>query len=126
MRKLVLGLGVGAGIAVAARRVLGRVGVGGRNGSSTEPWRPEPGPDTAGLPDDPTIAHRVETELFRDESVPKGQINVNAQGGVVQLRGEVPSEEMLNALVERARGVEGVREVESLLHLPGAEAPMHE
>jgi osmotically-inducible protein OsmY len=74
---------------------------------------------------DPTLAAKVETELFRDADVPKGQIDVNVQEGVVQLRGEVPSEDMMKALVEKARSVQGVLEVESLLHLPGQEAPMH-
>ena len=76
--------------------------------------------------DDTTLTHKVESELFQDDSVPKGQINVNAQEGVVQLRGEVPSEEMVNDLVEKTRSVEGVRDVENLLHLPGSPAPMHE
>jgi osmotically-inducible protein OsmY len=76
--------------------------------------------------DDTTLTHKVESEIFRDDSVPKGQINVNAQEGVVQLRGEVPSEEMVSDLVEKTRSVEGVRDVENLLHLPGSPAPMHE
>src|SRR5918994_5996042 len=76
--------------------------------------------------DDVTITHKIETEVFRDPDVPKGQINVNVQDGVAQLRGEVQTPDMLEALVERTREVQGVREVESLLHLPGAPAPMHE
>jgi osmotically-inducible protein OsmY len=76
--------------------------------------------------DDVTLARKVETEIFRDPGVPKGQINVNAQRGLVQLRGEVPTADMLTELVERTRKVQGVREVESLLHLPGAQAQMHQ
>jgi BON domain len=76
-------------------------------------------------PDDATLAHKVETIIFRDADVPKGQININAEDGVVTLRGEVPDETMLNALVERTREIAGVRRVESLLHLPGQDAPMH-
>jgi osmotically-inducible protein OsmY len=76
--------------------------------------------------DDVTLARKVETEIFRDADVPKGQIDVNAADGVVQLRGEVPNSDMLADLVEKTRRVQGVRDVESLLHLPGAEAPMHE
>jgi osmotically-inducible protein OsmY len=76
--------------------------------------------------DDATLAAKVETEIFRDPDVPKGQINVNAQKGVVQLRGVVPSAGMLETLVERTRQVQGVVDVESLLHLPGTEAPMHQ
>jgi gas vesicle protein len=76
--------------------------------------------------DDATLTRKVETEIFRDADVPKGQINVNAQEGVVQLRGEVPNAEMLNDLVEKTHNVQGVRDVENLLHLPGTPAPMHE
>ena len=76
--------------------------------------------------DDVTLARKVETEIFRDADVPKGQINVNAQEGVVQLRGEVPSAGMIDDLVARTRKVQGVREVENLLHLPNAEPQMHQ
>ena len=75
---------------------------------------------------DPALARKVETVIFRDAEVPKGQINVNVQDGVVQLRGEVPSSQMIDDLVEKARSVQGVRGVENLLHLPGTPAPTHE
>jgi osmotically-inducible protein OsmY len=67
----------------------------------------------------------VETELFRPADVPKGQINVNVENGVVVLRGEVDSWDMVDDLVGRAREVQGVRDVENLLHLPGQPAPTH-
>jgi osmotically-inducible protein OsmY len=73
-----------------------------------------------------TLAHKVETELFRPADVPKGQININVQRGIVQLRGEVPQEEMIHDLADRARHIAGVLEVENLLHLPGTPARMHE
>jgi hypothetical protein len=68
--------------------------------------------------DDVTLARKVETEIFRDPDVPKGQINVNAEGGVVYLRGEIATQSMIDDLVRKARRVQGVREVTSLLHLP--------
>ena len=37
--------------------------------------------------DDVTLAHKVESELYRHAGVPKGQIVVNAEYGVVFLRG---------------------------------------
>ena len=74
-------------------------------------------------PDDVTLARKVETEIFRDADVPKGQINVNAEDGVVYLRGEVEQPDMIEELESKARDVQGVREVENLLHLPGQEAP---
>ena len=76
--------------------------------------------------DDATLARKVESEVFRDPDFPKGQVLVNVQRGVVQLRGEVPSADMLDALVARTREVQGVEQVESLLHLPGTGAPMHQ
>ncbi len=77
-------------------------------------------------PDDVTLARKVETEIFRDDDVPKGQININAEDGKIVLRGEVERPEMIRDLEERARNVQGVRDVENLLHTPGEPAPMHE
>jgi osmotically-inducible protein OsmY len=77
-------------------------------------------------PDDVTLARKVESEIFRDPDVPKGKIDVNAENGKVVLRGEADSAEMIEELVGRARSVQGVQEVESLLHTPGEPAPMHE
>jgi osmotically-inducible protein OsmY len=74
-------------------------------------------------PDDVTLTRKVETEIFRDAEVPKGQINVNAENGKVFLRGEVGEPELIKDLEKRARKVQGVKDVENLLHLPGAEAP---
>jgi len=75
--------------------------------------------------DDATLKDKVESELFRDEHEVKGAISVNAQEGVVQLRGELPSQDLIDTLVERTQQIHGVRDVESLLHLPGTDAPMH-
>src|SRR4051794_35025072 len=73
-------------------------------------------------PDDVTLARKVESEIFRDAEVPKGQINVNAEDGVVFLRGEVQPD-LIEDLAAKARDVQGVRGVENLLHAPGQEAP---
>ena len=77
-------------------------------------------------PDDATLAHKVETEIFRGADVPKGDINVNAEDGVVYLRGEVERAELIDDLGKAARRVQGVREVENYLHLPGAPAQMNQ
>lgn len=74
-------------------------------------------------PDDVTLARKVETEIFRDAEVPKGQINVNAEDGVVYLRGQVKQPDMIKDLEAKARNVQGVLGVENLLHAPGQEAP---
>jgi osmotically-inducible protein OsmY len=77
-------------------------------------------------PDDVTLARKVESELFRDEEVPKGRINVNAENGKIVIRGEVDRPEMISELEERVRKVQGVQGVENLLHVPGTPAPTHE
>ena len=74
-------------------------------------------------PDDVTLARKVETEIFRDAEVPKGQINVNAENGTVVLRGEVEKPELIKDLEQRTRKVQGVQEVENLLHVHGTRAP---
>lgn len=74
--------------------------------------------------DDVDLAQRVRTEVFRDPSIPDGAVNVDAYEGVVTLRGELATPEMIHELVRRTERVEGVRQVRSLLHLPKTRAPM--
>jgi osmotically-inducible protein OsmY len=80
----------------------------------------------AGNPDDARLTAKVESELYRDDDVPKGAININVEFGKVVLRGEVETPELIDDLVVRTRAIEGVNDVESLLHVPGEPAPMHE
>ena len=125
MRKLLGLVGLGAALTYFFNPMEGqrrRAKVAGRIRALMA--RAEEGPKPQ--PDDVTLAHMVESELFRDEQVPKGQINVNAENGKVYLRGEVGQQEMIRDLEERARSIHGVQEVENLLHVPGAEAPMHQ
>jgi osmotically-inducible protein OsmY len=75
--------------------------------------------------DDATLADKVRTQIFRDADAPKGDVLVNVQNGVVQLRGEVEPD-LIDELVAETRKVQGVRDVENLLHTPGTQAPMHE
>jgi osmotically-inducible protein OsmY len=77
-------------------------------------------------PNDATLAAKVESQVFRDPGMPKGSVAVNAEGGVVILRGEVERPELIAELEQKVRKVQGVRDVENLLHLPGTEAPMHQ
>lgn len=74
-------------------------------------------------PNDQTLKHKVESEVFGSGRFPKGSILVDAHEGVVALRGETENPEQRESLVEAVRAVEGVREVEDLLHLPGQPAP---
>ena len=79
-------------------------------------------PDAAERLNDPALARKVESEIFRDPDAPKGSVDVNVEEGVVYLRGEVESQERVQELGEEARKVEGVRGVENLLHTPGEPA----
>jgi osmotically-inducible protein OsmY len=72
---------------------------------------------------DPALARKVESEIFRGQELSKGNISVNCEYGVVYLRGEVPDREQMDALVDRTRKVDGVRGVENLTHLPNEAAP---
>jgi osmotically-inducible protein OsmY len=67
--------------------------------------------------DDATLAYRVESEI-RQAGVPEGKVGVDAANGRIVLRGEVDSPELIDDLVARAQKVQGVENVESLLHTP--------
>jgi osmotically-inducible protein OsmY len=73
--------------------------------------------------DDATLVDKVESIVFRDRDVPKGQININAEKGVVFLRGQVEEPELVRSLEDRVRKVGGVRDVQNLLHTPGEQRP---
>lgn len=73
--------------------------------------------------DDVTLAHKVETLLFRDPQVPKGRINIDACEGVVMLRGTIDQPQLIEHTVERVHHIQGVRGVENLLHIPGTPPP---
>jgi osmotically-inducible protein OsmY len=77
------------------------------------------------MPNDASLAMKVESELFRDPDVPKGDININVEQGVVVLRGQVADAATSQKLEKAARAIAGVWEVENLLHLPGEPAPTH-
>jgi osmotically-inducible protein OsmY len=68
--------------------------------------------------DDATLVDKVESIVFRNHDLPKGQININAENGVVFLRGQVERSELVEALEKRVRKVNGVKDVENLLHTP--------
>ncbi len=75
------------------------------------------------MPNDAALAHRVESELFRDPDTPKGRININAEAGIVVLRGELDQPEQIRAIDAAVSRMAGVRGVHNLLHLPGTPVP---
>jgi hypothetical protein len=72
--------------------------------------------------DDLTLLDRVESEVFRDPAIPKGEINVMVVDGKAVLRGQV-AEPQIGAIEAAVRKVVGVKDVENLLHVPGTPAP---
>ncbi len=73
--------------------------------------------------DDVTLARKVETEVFRADDSPKGDVDVNVVDGVVYLHGQVKQPEHVKEIETRVRRVPEVAGVENLLHLPGTPAP---
>lgn len=111
-------LAVGGAVALLARRrAQGKASAPGQSA----PAAAAPSGQTA-VDNDATLTDRVKTALFRDQSVAKGDIDVNAVNGVVTLRGQVSDAELPARLEDDARKVSGVRDVQNLLHGPGEAA----
>jgi hypothetical protein len=73
--------------------------------------------------DDVSLVRKVESELFRDRTIPKGPISINADRGTVVLRGQLEDAHQIQRIEREVRRVAGVRDVENLLHPPGVPAP---
>jgi hypothetical protein len=124
---------VGAGAAGAAaaffldpvsgkrRRHVARDWIAARfRGAGTRVTRSATHARQAGPPEnDATLSHKVESEAFRNLDIAPGRINVNAEFGVVTLRGAVDRPDQIEELERRTRAVEGVRDVHNLVHLAG-------
>jgi hypothetical protein len=80
-------------------------------------------PRSTEVADDETLCQRVESQLFRDRHIPKGDLNINCEHGMVILRGELDSPMEIAELEERVRRIAGVRGVQNLLHPRGTPAP---
>ena len=107
----------GAGnVAETAKQAAGRARGTAAGATPTMPWSEQP--------DDVTLARKVETEIFRSDDAPKGAVSVNAENGVVFLRGAVEDGAWIERFEAETRKVAGVKEVRNLLHLPGTEAPV--
>jgi hypothetical protein len=104
----------------AARQTARRLGRGYRYirgtaaGMTERVLRSGPGDDWM---NDETLAHKVESELFRDPSIPKGSININAEHGAVILRGVVDTQDEIEQIMVATMAIGGVRAVRSLLRL---------
>jgi osmotically-inducible protein OsmY len=74
-------------------------------------------------PDDKTLKDRIESEIFKNTETSRENINVNVAYGTVELRGELPTQEEIDDLVQRVRSIPNVQEIHNFLHLPGTPAP---
>ena len=121
------------GVALAPARLAGRIAgavarevAGDRREPTPEPPAPTPPAPRPRRPkalDDVTIARKVESVIFRGQGVAKGKVDVNVADGVVWLRGEVRTPDLVKQLEAKAREVPEVKRVENLLHLPKTPAP---
>ncbi len=83
-------------------------------------------PRSTDVPDDETLCQRVESQLFRDRHIPKGNLNISCEHGMVILRGELDTIAEITRIEDRVRRVAGVRAVHNLLHPIGTPAPNKE
>jgi osmotically-inducible protein OsmY len=74
-------------------------------------------------PDDVTLRDRIESELFRDRAVPKGDLNINVAQGVVELRGQVDHASDVDEIQDKVGHIEGVTIIHNYLHVAGVPAP---
>ena len=68
--------------------------------------------------EDAVIKARIESELFRDGTEPKGEALVDVLGGVAVVRGEV-TPDPVDEVPVLVSAVEGVVRVDSFLHARG-------
>ena len=73
--------------------------------------------------DDKTLVDKVKSEVLGQPQFSKVNVVVDANEGVVALRGEVPDQTVATELETAVRQVTGVQRVESYVHTPGQAAP---
>jgi hypothetical protein len=73
--------------------------------------------------DDLTLRDRVESEVFRNADLPKGQINIDVESSVVTIRGQVDNAFQIASVEKAVLNVPGVAGVENLLHINDTPAP---
>lgn len=64
---------------------------------------------------DPALARKVESEIFRAPDAPKDRVDVNVADRVVYLRGTLEDADRSAALARSAASIEGVKRVENLI-----------
>jgi hypothetical protein len=113
----------GAAAAAAAVRFINRDRLNRAKGAVASATPRMPGTHKIDDVDDVTLARKVETEIFRAPDAPKGDVSVDVQNGVANLRGTVADEGWISKLADDAKKVDGIKDVNNLLHRPGTPAP---
>lgn len=72
---------------------------------------------------DAVLVDKVRSEVLGNPELPEARVNVNVEDGVVVLRGQMKRPKQIRRIEKAVRQVDGVRDVENLLHLPGTPAP---
>jgi osmotically-inducible protein OsmY len=116
----------GAAAAAAAVRFINRDRLNRVKGAVATATPRMPGTHKIDDVDDVTLARKVETEIFRAPDAPKGDVSVDVQAGVANLRGVVADETWITKLADDAKKVDGIKGVNNLLHAPGTPAPSPE
>lgn len=76
------------------------------------------------FPDDKTLAQKVRSEILGwGTEFDSASILVNAEDGVVVLRGQVDQPDQIEKLERQVRRLPGVVDVQNLLHIKGSPAP---
>jgi hypothetical protein len=105
-------------------RTLGRFGT--KVGSDLQGFRERQMYGRTGeyiAPNDETLQQKVESEVLGRADVPKGSIVLNAEGGIVFLRGELETQDQIDHIESLVRKVDGVLDVENYLHIRGTPPP---
>jgi osmotically-inducible protein OsmY len=105
-------------------RTVGRLGR--KVGSDLQGFRDRQAYGRSGeyvAPNDETLQQKVESEVLGRADVPKGSIVLNAEDGVIVLRGELDTQDQIDHVESLVRKVDGVLDVENLLHIKGSPPP---
>ncbi len=106
-----------------ARRALDQIRVRTGSNAAAFPQRMVSLRSDPRLVDDLTLRDRVESEVFRNPDLPKGQINIEVESAVVTVRGQVDNAFLIATVEKAILEVPGVSGVENLLHVSGTPAP---